>query len=95
MPAIKLSNGLPPNVTSLMNMPTAAPNPPTQGLKTTAKTAGIITCGQNFTPPKFMGRIVDTKTPKATYSAAFNAKAAICNVFNFNHYSQVTHWETV
>jgi hypothetical protein len=60
-----------------MNMPNAAPNPPTHGPKTTAKTAGIITWGQNRTPPKDMGKTEYNNTPKATYNAAFNAKAAI------------------
>jgi hypothetical protein len=93
MPAIKLSTGLPPNAMSLMNMPTAAPSPPTQGPKIAAKTAGIITCGQNLTPPKLRGIIVDTRIPKATYNAAFNAKATMCNVFNVDHCGQVTQWK--
>jgi hypothetical protein len=37
------------------------------------------------------GRIVDTKMPKATYNAAFNAKAAMCNVFNFYPHTVKLH----
>jgi hypothetical protein len=67
-----------------MNMPTAAPKPPTQGPKITANAAGIITCGQNLTVPRpgvVIGSMAKNTYPNAAYSAAFKANAAISKAF--------------
>jgi len=58
-----------------MNMPIAAPIPPVQGPKSTAKVAGTKTCGQNRTPNTVMGNSVQS-APIAAYNAALIAAVA-------------------
>lgn len=41
-----------------MNMPIAAPVPPTHGPKSMAKTAGMNAAGQKATPPKVRPKLV-------------------------------------
>jgi hypothetical protein len=72
---------------SLMKMPIAPPIPPTQGPKSTAKTAGIMTTGQNLTSPNpgvVIGMMKKNMYPKTAYNAALIAVAATSKGFKPN-----------
>jgi hypothetical protein len=69
-----------------MKMPMAAPIPPTLAPKSNAKVAGMMTTGQNLTPPTLgatIGKTKYTTRPTTAYKAALMAVNVMSRVFNF------------
>lgn len=62
-----------------MNIPMAAPVPPTHGPNKTAKIAGIKAAGQKATPPKLKPKLV--KYPTTAYRAAQIEMETTLNAF--------------
>jgi hypothetical protein len=67
---------------SLMNMPSAAPKPPTTGPNRIEKTAGMMTAGQNLTTPMTGAKMPRwVKYPKPAYNAPHNPMVTASTVF--------------